>query len=465
MYAKYLEKHVRPFVGRLKAGSMDAEVLDSLYAELRRCRVHCTDRRRVDHRTPREHVCDERCGPHRCRPLSSATIRHIHFVLRGAYEKGVRWRWVGTNPVLMATPPAARRPEPRPPSAEEAARLVEDAWDDPDWGMLVWLMMTTGARRGELCALRWRHVDLAAGVVTLSRAIAQDGTHREEKDTKTHQHRRVTLDPETVAALTEHWDRCRERAAAGGVALGREAFVFSLVPDGSVHLVPSSVSQRYARLARRLGIDTHLHSLRHFSATELIAAGVDVRTVAGRLGHSGGGITTLRVYAAWLAEADQRASAGLAARMPMRPVASLTPAERALARPANPREHLAVQLRERVVRGELAAGDVLPGIKQLAQEHSLSTSTVQRAFLLLREWGVVEGGPGQRARVAGRLPTERTISTRDPEERSVTAAATSEPMLMNLEVRHIGQTVARVITHADPTDSAELRRLLLGRVL
>src|SRR5918998_1600403 len=73
MYAKYLEKHVRPFVGRLKAGAVDAEVLDSLYAELRRCRVHCTDRRRVDHRTPREHVCDDRCGPHRCRPLSAAT--------------------------------------------------------------------------------------------------------------------------------------------------------------------------------------------------------------------------------------------------------------------------------------------------------------------------------------------------------------------------------------------------------
>lgn len=42
MYAKYLEKHVRPFVGRLKAGAVDAEVLDSLYAELRRCRVHCS---------------------------------------------------------------------------------------------------------------------------------------------------------------------------------------------------------------------------------------------------------------------------------------------------------------------------------------------------------------------------------------------------------------------------------------
>jgi hypothetical protein len=48
---------------------------------------------------------------------------------------------------------------------------------------------------------------------------------------------------------------------------------------------------------------------------------VDVRTVAGRLDHSGGGTTTLRVYAAWVGEADQRAAAGLASRLPNRPAA------------------------------------------------------------------------------------------------------------------------------------------------
>jgi hypothetical protein len=91
----------------------------------------------------------------------------------------------------------------------------------------------------------------------------------------------------------------------------------------------------------------------------------DVRTVASRIGHSGGGVTTPRVYAAWLAEADQRASAGLAARMPVRPAASSTPAEHALTRLATPREHLAaVVWRDRIVHGEFAAGAVLPGIKQ-----------------------------------------------------------------------------------------------------
>jgi integrase len=221
--------------------------------------------------------------------------------------------------------------------------------------MLVWLTMVTGARRGELCGLRWSHVDLQNGVL-IRRAIAQHGAERFEKDTKTHQQRRVALDPETVKALAEHLERCQARCEAVGVPLARDAFVFSLAPDSSRPLVPSSLSQRYSRLAKRLGIETHLHCLRHYSATELIAAGVDVRTVAGRLGHSGGGVTTLRVYAAWLAEADQRASARLAQRGHVRPAPPTNEAERALRRPRSRRERLAVELREKILNGDLADG-------------------------------------------------------------------------------------------------------------
>jgi site-specific recombinase XerD len=68
-------------------------------------------------------------------------------------------------------------------------------------------------------------------------------------------------------------------------------------------------------MSAELGIKSHLHTLRHYSATELISSGVDVRTVAGRLGHGGGGTTTLRVYAAWVAESDKQAASILANKM------------------------------------------------------------------------------------------------------------------------------------------------------
>src|SRR6185312_4161298 len=125
--------------------------------------------------------------------------------------------------------------------------------------------------------------------------------------------------------------------------------------------------------------------------------GVDVRTVAGRLGHSGGGVTTLRVYAAWLAEADQRAAEGLARRAPTRPRKS--PAERALTNPRTPREQLAVELRGQILEGLYPVGTDLPGIKALASERGVSSSTVQRAYLLLRDWELVDSTARERTRV------------------------------------------------------------------
>ena len=120
--------------------------------------------------------------------------------------------------------------------------------------------MVTGSRRGELCGLRWRDVDLAAGVLSVERAIAQHGAQKWEKDTKTHRSRRLALDPETVALLTGHKALCSSRAEAVDVQLSADAFVFSPAPDGSQHFNPESVGQRYSRRAHRLGVATTITS-------------------------------------------------------------------------------------------------------------------------------------------------------------------------------------------------------------
>jgi integrase len=97
----------------------------------------------------------------------------VHFILSGAFKRAVRWHWVGVNPIKQGDPPSAPMPNPEPPTPEEAARIVNEAWRDPDWGTLVWLTMVTGVRRGELCALRWRHLDFSTGVLVVKRSIAQ----------------------------------------------------------------------------------------------------------------------------------------------------------------------------------------------------------------------------------------------------------------------------------------------------
>jgi integrase len=202
---------------------------------------------------------------------------------------------------------------------KDAARILNEAWKDPEWGTFLWLAMTVGARRGELCALRRRHVDLDAAILTVEISVSGRRSATRQKDTKTHQMRRVALDPETVEILREQLERQDDRMRQLGLKAARDPFLFSLTPDCGAPFLPDSVSQRFDRLAERLDIDASLHKLRHYNATELIAGGVDVRTVAGRLGHRGGGSTTLRVYAAWVSDADRRAAGAVSSRLPHRP--------------------------------------------------------------------------------------------------------------------------------------------------
>jgi hypothetical protein len=140
-----------------------------------------------------------------------------------------------------------------------------------------------------------------------------------------------------LGSLLAYVQRAAQSAASLGIELSEDAFVFSTAPDRSTRMNPDTVTQRYSRMCKRLGWDLHIHQLRHYSATELIAAGVDIRTVAGRIGHGGGGTTTLRVYSAWVAEADQRAAGALAARLPELSSSAATN-DGPLARPAAPSE-------------------------------------------------------------------------------------------------------------------------------
>jgi integrase len=88
---------------------------------------------------------------HECRPLASSTVRKIHFILHGSLERAVRWRHLGVNKAAIAVTPAPAPSKPDPPTAEEAARMLNEAWaSDPDWGLLLWLTMVTGSRRGEM---------------------------------------------------------------------------------------------------------------------------------------------------------------------------------------------------------------------------------------------------------------------------------------------------------------------------
>ncbi len=154
----------------------------------------------------------------------------------------------------------------------------------------------TGARRGELLGLRWRDLDLDAGVMHVRRSVVVAGGQRHIKRPKSGRVRQVTLDPETVAVM-RRWrvEQAQERLQAGELWADREGVVFTRDDGSPIH--GDTAIQLLRRVVTRLGLPrARLHDLRHIHATTLLRAGVPVHAVADRLGHTNPNVT-LSVYA------------------------------------------------------------------------------------------------------------------------------------------------------------------------
>jgi len=323
-YRRYADQKLLPALGRLPLARVDTATIDRLYAELRqhgsKCQ-HCYRRLRKGQPPMRPgevfHLAftgEERVHQTDCVqgiPMTPSAIRDIHAVLSGAFKQAMVWGWIRHNPVPLTTPPAVEQPDTRPPEPGQAERLIETAMaEDPELGLFLVLAVILGARRGELCSLRWSDVDFDRGeVLVAGGVIIVAGQPLIDRDvTKTRTKRRVAVGAGTLELLRARRVEQAKAALAVGAALAPNAYVFSHVADGATPIRPDGVTHRFAELARRLGITCRLHDLRHFMVTQLISAGVDVRTVSGRAGHRDGGRTTLGTYAHFQQAQDRTAA-------------------------------------------------------------------------------------------------------------------------------------------------------------
>jgi integrase len=240
--------------------------------------------------------------------MRPATILRIHSIISSALNLAVRYDWVDRNVARNANPPHPRKREPEPPTPKQAARVLNLVFaEDEEFGLYLWLSFTTGGRRGEMTGLREQRFDFARQRLRLAdNYLVKNGQHI-EKPPKDGEGRWVSLDPLTCDLFADWFRRRRTAVEDVGVQVPEGAYAFSPEPDGSVPWNPDTMTHRYRRYARRVGITSSLKELRHYSATELLQAGVDLNTVAGRLGHAEGS-TTLKFYAQFTVPADQRAA-------------------------------------------------------------------------------------------------------------------------------------------------------------
>jgi integrase len=280
-YRILLRVHILPGLGEVRLSRLSSADLDGFYAQLRD------------------------------KGLAPATVGQVHAIIRRALNQAIKWGWLAVSPAKNATPPRLSRPDHRPPDPGSVLRLIDAAFESraPEFGTFLRVAAATGARRGELCALRWIDVDAENGRLRVAHSIVEaEDDSLILKDTKSHSIRWVSVDVDTLAVLAVHRQSMEARAVAMEETLAEDAYVFSNSAAGRAAWRPSGVTQTFTRLRDRCGLGhVRFHDLRHASATQLLGAGVDVRTVAGRLGHRNAAVT-LNVYSHFLPAKDRDAA-------------------------------------------------------------------------------------------------------------------------------------------------------------
>jgi integrase len=172
----------------------------------------------------------------------------------------------------------------------------------------------TGLRRGELLALRWGNVDLESETVLVRASLEETKAGLRFKSPKSAAGvRDVTLPAIVSDALLVHRKRLLERRLLLGQGKLTDNDLVFPNWDGTPQR-PSSFGSTWSKLAQDLGLSTSFHSLRHTHASQLIEGGVDIVTIAKRLGHSNATVT-LSIYAHLFHKDDRKAAAAINAAL------------------------------------------------------------------------------------------------------------------------------------------------------
>jgi integrase len=281
-YERNVRHHIEPRIGQIQLSALDGSALNRLYGDL------LTEGRLRGRQSP---------------GLKPRTVRYIHTILHAALKDAVRSLRLPMNPADQATPPSAKASKPPemkiwsgPQLASFLRRLEDDRYRWP------WLFLaTTGCRRGEALGLRWQDVDFDRGLVAIRQELIPltkpSGRGREGRiipRTKSDRPRVIELDEATVSALpTWRAKQAQERLLVGDGYV-RSDLVFCQADGRPSH--PEAFSKTFDRRVRSLPFEDlptiRLHDypdvrdLRHTWATLALVAGIDVKIVSERLGHS-----------------------------------------------------------------------------------------------------------------------------------------------------------------------------------
>lgn len=243
--------------------------------------------------------------------LSAKTILEHHRLISTILGQAKKENLIRYNPAEGATPPSVRRKEVIPFEIEEVQQIMDALRQEPlKWQCIVRLLIDTGARRGEIMALKWSNIDFKNNRIEIKGNLLYSvdcGIYEDcPKNGKT---RSVTIDKEVMDLLARHRKEQTLMRFKMGEHWVNTNYCFTREDGNPMH--PDSPTDYLSKFSKKYGLPhIHPHKFRHTQASVLINAGVDIVTVSKRLGHDQV-TTTTGFYAHLLAKADEAASTAI----------------------------------------------------------------------------------------------------------------------------------------------------------
>ena len=252
--------------------------------------------------------------------LSAKSVCHYHSFLYSVLELAVKKGTINRNVAVQATAPKKPSTEAEFFELDEILKIKSVLDTEPlKFKIATYILIDCGLRRGELCGLRWKSIDLDNGTIKIENNVQYlpnmgivQGTPKSDK------FRTVHISPELIPILRDYKqfqktqvecyysdiENCFEKKRKIK-QYNPEGFLF-IQENGSV-MTPSALNSWMIRLSKKVGLHIYPHKFRHSQASILIGNGVDVVTVSKRLGHAQVS-TTQNIYAHILEKSDQEAS-------------------------------------------------------------------------------------------------------------------------------------------------------------
>jgi integrase len=274
-YERELDNRINPALGNIKLGSLMPMHLIRFYNSL-------DTAKRLDGKEGK---------------LSGRSKNNIHRIISSMLNDAMQWQLISYNPASRVQPPKQEKHKAKFYDEVQSVKMLACLEEEElKYKVAVYIAILTGMRRGEILGLEWKDIDYEKNEISIERtSVYAEGLGVFTKSTKTENSQRIVSFPnELVVILKKYYKQYLAQRLKCG-ELWKETDRLMIQWNGEP-MFPSTLTQWFKKFLTKheLPIIT-FHQIRHTSATLLIKQGIDIATVAKRLGHSQN-TTTLNFY-------------------------------------------------------------------------------------------------------------------------------------------------------------------------